>query len=145
MWNVDKQYTSEIDGNHLKDILKVTTVSVLAKNKPNNLVSVTHKVSDHQLHHECCLAAITSHWLHQLLTVGKYNKYIIISSKLRANKCVGRLLISLTKARQTPTRIKVMQPYLWWHIRIVDARLGHLHYQNSHSKLQGYSIHLHQS
>jgi hypothetical protein len=45
-----------------------------SKNKcSHELMSVTHKVSDHQLHREWkSLAASTSHWLHQLLTVCVY-------------------------------------------------------------------------
>jgi hypothetical protein len=40
----------------------------------HKLASVTHKVSDHQLHHEWWwLAAITPHWLHQLMTVNVDN------------------------------------------------------------------------
>jgi hypothetical protein len=74
-------------------IAKVTILSVptkpnqTEKNKCNyNLVSICDKVSDHHLHHEWqLLAAITPHWLHQLLTVGVDN-YTTICSEFQANK-----------------------------------------------------------
>ncbi len=74
-------------------IAKVTILSVptkpnqTEKNKCNyNLVSICDKVSDHHLHHEWqLLAAITPHWLHQLLTVGVDN-YTTIWSEFQANK-----------------------------------------------------------
>jgi hypothetical protein len=74
-------------------IAKVTILSVptkpnqTEKNKCNyNLVSICDKVSDHHLHHEWqLLAAITPHWIHQLLTVGVDN-YTTICSEFQANK-----------------------------------------------------------
>jgi hypothetical protein len=74
-------------------IAKVTILSVptkpnqTEKNKCNyNLVSICDKVSDHHLHHERqLLAAITPHWLHQLLTVGVDN-YTTICLEFQANK-----------------------------------------------------------
>jgi hypothetical protein len=74
-------------------IAKVTILSVptkpnqTEKNKCNyNLVSICDKESDHHLHNEWqLLAAITPHWLHQLLTVGVDN-YTTICSEFQANK-----------------------------------------------------------
>jgi hypothetical protein len=74
-------------------IAKVTILSVATKpnqtekNKCNyKLVSIRDKVSDHHLHHEWqLLAAITPHWLHQLLTVGVDN-YTTICSEFQAKK-----------------------------------------------------------
>ncbi len=59
----------------------------------HNLMRVTHKMSDQHLHHEQQQQAdMTSHWLHQLLTLG-VDRNIIICLKFQVNRCTNICLL----------------------------------------------------